>query len=148
VLTSNGGNPDINDLGMEAGNHHRWWNGAVQHKTDGDDDASPNTLEYATGDDHPSSAGNQKATGEFLPLLNNAYDNFVSSTKATPTASPTPSMSPTDNPSPTPDQSLEPTNTTIGLSPETLLAATVVVGVIVTIACVVLVIRRKKSRKF
>jgi hypothetical protein len=57
-------------------------------------------------------------------------------------------MSPTDNPSPTPDQSLEPTNTTIGLSPETLLAATVVVGVIVTIACVVLVIRRKKSRKF
>jgi hypothetical protein len=144
VLTSNGGNPDINDLGMEAGNHHRWWNGAVQHKTDGDDDASPNTLEYATGDDHPSSAGNQKATGEFLPLLNNAYNNFMSSTKATPTASPTPSMSPTDNPSPTPDQSLEPTSTTLGLSPETLLAATVVVGVIVTIACVFFVTRRNK----
>jgi hypothetical protein len=76
VLTSNGGNANTNDLGLESGNHHRWWNGAVQHKTDGDNDASPNTLEYPTEDDHPSRAGNQKATAEFIPLLNNAYSSY------------------------------------------------------------------------
>jgi len=62
VLTSNGGNPNTNDLGSASGNHHRWWNGGVQHKTDGDGHASSNTLEYPTEDDHPSIAGNQKAT--------------------------------------------------------------------------------------
>ena len=76
VLTSNGGNANTNDLGAETGNHHRWWNGAVQHKTDGDNDANPNILEYPTGDDHPSKAGNQKATAEFIPLLNNAYSSY------------------------------------------------------------------------
>jgi len=76
VLTSNGGNANTNDLGSESGNHHRWWNGAVQHKTDGDNDASPNILEYSTGDDHPSTAGNQKATAEFTSLLNNAYSSY------------------------------------------------------------------------
>jgi hypothetical protein len=60
---------------LESGNHHRWWNGEVQHKTDGDDDASPNILEYPTEDDHPSMAGNQKATAEFVPLLNNVYNS-------------------------------------------------------------------------
>ncbi len=75
VLTSNGGNANVNDVGLVSGNHHRWWNGEVQHKTDGDDDASPNTLEYPTEDDHPSMAGNQKATAEFVPLLNNAYNS-------------------------------------------------------------------------
>jgi hypothetical protein len=76
VLTSNGGNANTNDLGLESGNHYRWWNGAVQYKTDGDNDASPNILEYPTEDDHPSKAGNQKATAEFIPLLNNAYSSF------------------------------------------------------------------------
>ena len=76
VLTTNGGDADTNDLGLESGNHHRLWNGAVQHKTDGDDDANANVLEYPTGDNHPSRAGNQKATVEVLPLLNNAYSVF------------------------------------------------------------------------
>jgi hypothetical protein len=76
VLTSNSGNANTNDLGLESGNHHRWWNGAVQHKTDGDNNASPNTLEYPTEDEHPSRAGNLKATAEFVPLLNNAYSSF------------------------------------------------------------------------
>jgi hypothetical protein len=75
VLTSNGGNANTNDVALESGNHHRCWNGVVQHKTDGDDDASPNTLEYPTEDDHPSIAGNQKATAEFVGLLNNAYNS-------------------------------------------------------------------------
>jgi hypothetical protein len=49
----------------------------VEHITDGDDDASPNVLEYPTGggtNDHPSFAGNRKATGEFVPLLNVYYN--------------------------------------------------------------------------
>jgi hypothetical protein len=70
IMTTNGGDPDTNDLGSETGNHHRWINGAIQHKTDGDDDDDPNVAEYPSGDDHPSQAGNLKATGEFLPVLN------------------------------------------------------------------------------
>jgi len=76
VLTTNGGDTNTNDAGSESGNHHRWWNGAVQHKTDGDDDANPNVLEYSSGDNHPSKAGNEKATAEFVPLLNNVYSGF------------------------------------------------------------------------
>ena len=72
VLTSNGGNPNVNDLDWETGNHHRWWEGAVQHKTDYGSD----TLAYATGDDHPSGAGNWKATGELVDLINVAYNDF------------------------------------------------------------------------
>ncbi len=74
VLTSNGGSANANDLGWETGNHHRWWNNSVQHKTDG----GGNTLAYPTGDDHPSRAGNQKATAEFVTLLNVAYNRFLS----------------------------------------------------------------------
>jgi hypothetical protein len=74
VLTTNGGSPDVNDLNQATGNHHRLWNGEIQHQTNGDQDATPNTSEYPTGDDdHPSVAGNQKATAEFVPLLNYAY---------------------------------------------------------------------------
>jgi hypothetical protein len=76
VLTTNGGDADTNDLDLESGNHHRLWNGAIQHKTDGDNDANPNVLEYPTSDNHPSKAGNQKARSEFLSLLNNAYGGF------------------------------------------------------------------------
>jgi len=78
VLTTNGGNSDINDLDQVAGNHHRWWNNAIQHKIDGDDDSNPNVLEYPSGvdDDHPTTAGNLKATAEFLPLLNIAYNRW------------------------------------------------------------------------
>ncbi len=50
VLTTNGGSADTNDLGWATGNHHRWWNGAIQHKTDG----GGNTLAYPSGDDHPN----------------------------------------------------------------------------------------------
>lgn len=75
VLTSNGGSADANDLGSESGNHHRWWNGAVQHSKTG----SSNFLAYPTGDSHPSRAGNRKATGEFVPLLNYYYHRWADS---------------------------------------------------------------------
>ncbi len=86
VLTSNGGSASVNDLGQEGGNHHRWWNGAVQHKTDG----GSNVLAYPTGDDHPSSAGNRKATAEFSSLLNVAYNRFNTGVSSIwPTSGPT-----------------------------------------------------------
>ncbi|MBI3361903.1 MAG: hypothetical protein HY023_12420 [Chloroflexi bacterium] len=49
-------------------NHHRFHDGAIEHITD----RGRNTSYYPTdgGDDHPSPAGNQKATAEFLPWLN------------------------------------------------------------------------------
>jgi hypothetical protein len=73
VLTSNGGDPDSNDLGAAGGNHHRLLNGRVQHVIGVNYDFSA----YAWGgDSHPSAAGGQKATGEFLPLLNIAYHSW------------------------------------------------------------------------
>ncbi len=76
VLTTNGGNANTNDLNALTGNHHRVRNGAIEHIANGDNDASPNVLEYPTGDDHPSAAGDQKATAEFLPLLNAYYHTW------------------------------------------------------------------------
>jgi len=78
VLTSNGGNANTNDLGWETGNHHRWRNGAVQHQTA----AGSNVAAYAAGDDHPSVAGNLKATAEFVPMLNLFYNRWHSGVAA------------------------------------------------------------------
>jgi hypothetical protein len=69
VLTSNGGNPDVNDLGAAGGNHHRWRNGQIEHVRNLANDYSA----YPSGDSHPSAAGGQKASGEFPALLNIAY---------------------------------------------------------------------------
>jgi hypothetical protein len=85
VLTSNGGSVDVNDLGQETGNHHRWWNGAVQHIHTVDNNYSS----YPTGDSHPTSAGNQKATGEFVELLNVFYNRWQGTT-GPPSDTPTP----------------------------------------------------------
>jgi hypothetical protein len=73
VLTSNGGNPDTSDLGWVSGNHHRWWNGAVQHQQT----VASNTAAYPSGDDHPNHIGNEKATSEFVQLLNVFYHRWV-----------------------------------------------------------------------
>lgn len=75
VLTSNSGKPDASDLGQAHGNHHRLWEGRVQHQI-----GSPsNHLAYPTVDDHANRTGNQKATGEFVPLLNHYYNLWKSS---------------------------------------------------------------------
>jgi hypothetical protein len=67
VLTTNGGDPNTNDLDSDGGNHHRIRNGTMEYITD----QGGNTSAYAEGgDSHPAPAGNQKATGEFVPLLN------------------------------------------------------------------------------
>lgn len=79
VLTSNGGDPDTNDLNSDNGNHHRWLNSAVQHKTDG----GANVAAYPSGDDHPSRAGNLKATAEFVPMLNVFYNRWKTASNPT-----------------------------------------------------------------
>jgi hypothetical protein len=71
VLTSNAGNVNTNDLGLTTGNHHRLSNSSIQHTV-----SSANTSAYPTVDDHPSSAGDLKATGEFIPLLNIFYHRW------------------------------------------------------------------------
>jgi hypothetical protein len=70
VLTSNGGDPNTNDLDSDGGNHHRIRGGTMQYTAD----QGGNTSAYAeNGDSHPTPAGNQKATGEFMPILNWYY---------------------------------------------------------------------------
>jgi len=74
VLTSNGGNENTNDLNSESGNHHRWWSGAIQHTHPVANDFS--SYGSSTWDSHPTSAGNTKATGEFIELLNLYYNRW------------------------------------------------------------------------
>ncbi len=90
VLTSNGGNWYTNDLDWDTGNHHRYRNDAIEHITD----QGGNTTAYPDGgsDNHPSQAGNQKATGEFVTLLNVYYHRWKGAAgTATPTATSPPS---------------------------------------------------------
>lgn len=106
VLTSNGGSSEENDLNSANGNHHRIWNAVVQHIIDSNVD-SPDTAHYPSEDDHPSQAGNLKATGEFVPLLNYYYNRWIAEKtvtktqtvtlkpKKTPTLKKTPTIKPT-----------------------------------------------------
>ncbi|MCX7669575.1 MAG: hypothetical protein N2439_05835, partial [Anaerolineae bacterium] len=111
VLPSNGGNANVNDLGQEAGNHHRWWNGAVQHIRT----VNNNTAAYPSGDSHPSTAGHQKATGEFVPLLNVFYNRWRAAGTATPTATATiTSRTSTPTVTATPTATVTPTRTVAG----------------------------------
>ncbi len=94
VLTSNGSparvddpgtNEEPNDAGREDGNHHRWRNGAVQHVQT----VANNYSAYPSGDSHPSTAGHQKATAEFVQLLNVWYHRWQSgATQPTATRAP------------------------------------------------------------
>jgi hypothetical protein len=60
----------------EAGSHHRIVDGVIEHVWDASYDGnSP----YHDGDDHPNSTGNQKATEEFIPLLNHYYNAWRAS---------------------------------------------------------------------
>jgi len=84
VLTSNGGDLTTNDAGAAGGNHHRWWNNTVQHTQT----VSNNYSAYSGGSgggSHPTAAGNQKATAEFVQLLNVYYHRWQASSTFTPT---------------------------------------------------------------
>ncbi len=75
VLTSNGGSANTSDAGSETGNHHRWWNGAVQHLQTVNNNYAAYPL--SASDSHPNYAGNQKATAEFVQLLNVYYHRWA-----------------------------------------------------------------------
>jgi hypothetical protein len=57
----------------EVNSHHRVVNGSIEHVYSSDYDG---TSPYHSGDDHPTSEGNQKATDEFMPLLNYFYNEW------------------------------------------------------------------------
>lgn len=56
-----------------TGGHHRIVNGTTEHTV-----GPSNYLAYPTGDSHPSAAGDQIATAEFVPMLNAAYNAWHS----------------------------------------------------------------------
>ena len=84
--------------------HHRLRGGRIEHLIDN----GKNTLHYPTdGDDHPSPAGNRKATEEFVPLLNAYYNNWQKNAPAAPapvqeTKPPLPRLTPRPTPEPPP----------------------------------------------
>jgi len=61
-------------------NHHRFNNGVIEHVTND----KRNTEYYPSEDDHPNRQGNQKATQEFLPMLNIFYNQWKSAPVAQP----------------------------------------------------------------
>jgi uncharacterized repeat protein (TIGR01451 family) len=74
VLTSNGGDWNTNDLGSLTGNHHRYRNSSIEWINNQGDNVS--AYPSSSGDSHPSQAGNLKATGEFVSLLNVFYHRW------------------------------------------------------------------------
>jgi len=60
---------------LTSKNAHHWYNnGQIEHIA-----TDRNTEYYPSGDDHPSEKGSQKATEEFLPLLNIFYHRWIDS---------------------------------------------------------------------
>jgi hypothetical protein len=55
-------------------NHHRCNNNAIEHVIG----AASNTAYYPSDDSHPNTTGQQKATSEFVPLLNYWYQRWQS----------------------------------------------------------------------
>ncbi len=67
---------DFFNVLTDENNHHRVYDGAIQHDTSHGND-------YAAygqgGDSHPNSTGNRKSTAEFVPLLNVWYHRWQAS---------------------------------------------------------------------
>ena len=68
---------DFYNVLTAPGNHHWFSGGQIEHIVD----QGGNTSHYASshGDDHPNAAGSQKATDEFIPLLNIFYHRWQAS---------------------------------------------------------------------
>jgi hypothetical protein len=62
-------------------NHHRWYNGSVQHIRNEDNNFSAYPVDAYNS--HPNIAGQQKATSEFVPLLNFFYNRWKQSPDCT-----------------------------------------------------------------
>jgi len=81
---------DYYNVLTDRDNHHRYHAGVVEYVTDRGRD----NLAFPTSDDHPSRAGNRKATEEFVPLLN-VYVNHWLAAAARVKPLPTPAATPT-----------------------------------------------------
>jgi hypothetical protein len=57
--------------------HHRYNNGQIEHIV-----KNSNTTHYPSADDHPSIEGSQKATEEFIPMLNIFYHRWIENAPA------------------------------------------------------------------
>ncbi len=69
---------DMYNILTDPNNHHRVNGGVIEHVVTSSpaDPSNPDELYYPSGDDHPSTAGNQKVTAEFTPLLNAWYHQW------------------------------------------------------------------------
>jgi hypothetical protein len=80
---------DYYNVLTDPDNHHYWSGGDIVHVQATDNNFSA----YPSGDSHPSTEGNQKATAEFVPLLNVFYNRWqaegVVQPPSPPTAQPT-----------------------------------------------------------
>lgn len=68
---------DYYNVLTDPNNHHRFRNGKIEHiiTSDPEDPDFPNELYYYSGsDNHPTCAGHQKATDEFVLVLNGFYN--------------------------------------------------------------------------
>jgi hypothetical protein len=83
---------DFYNILTDKNAHHRVNNGQVEHIL-----GNRNTLAYPSGDDHPSERGSQKATDEFVPMLNVFYQRWLE-TAPLPADSPTAQSSPNKEP--------------------------------------------------
>ncbi len=75
---------DFYNILTSPNNHHRFANGAIEHVIND----KRNTEYYPSEDDHPNRQGNQKATTEFLPMLNIFYNRWKATAPAQPAAQP------------------------------------------------------------
>lgn len=75
---------DFYNILTGSNNHHRFVNGAVEHVIND----KRNTEFYPSEDDHPNRQGNQKATIEFLPMLNIFYNRWKAAAPAAQPAQP------------------------------------------------------------
>ena len=79
VLTSNGGNHNKHDAKKAKGNHHRLWKGKIQHIQTKNNNYSSYPIDE--WDSHPTAAGGQKASLEFIKLLNIWYKEWKTAKK-------------------------------------------------------------------
>jgi hypothetical protein len=69
---------DFYNILTSPNNHHRYANGTIEHVIND----KRNTEYYPSEDDHPNRQGNQKATTEFLPVLNIFYNRWKAASPA------------------------------------------------------------------
>jgi hypothetical protein len=72
---------DYHNVLTGSDNHHRWYNGSVQHIRNADNNFSAYPVDAYNS--HPNTAGQQKATSEFVPLLNFFYNRWKQSSTCT-----------------------------------------------------------------